>query len=139
MTVALEAGLVGRDEQVLIAFYTDVIGFELTGRLQFDVGVVCKLRRGAARLKIFFPRASVDRPATIEPWFRPGGWRYAALNLERLEDVDALAAAAVASGCGVLLEPSSHRPGARAAMIIDPEGHAWELLAEAPTDGDGAS
>ena len=57
----LEAGLVGRDERTLCSFYTGVLGFALVDRLEFDVGTVCKLRRGAARLKIFFPAL---------PWIR---------------------------------------------------------------------
>ncbi len=91
VTVALEAGLVGRDEQMLCSFYTGVMGFTLVDRLEFDVGTVCKLRRDDARLKLFFPRGAVDPVTTVEPWFRPGGWRYAALNLEHLDDVDAIA------------------------------------------------
>jgi len=132
VTVTLEAGLVGRDEQTLFAFYTEVLGFALVERLVFDVGVVCKLRRGDARLKIFFPRAALDPAVRAEPWFRPGGWRYAALGLERLADVDALAAAVAASHGQVLTAPTDHREGARMALIADPEGNAWELLAESP-------
>ena len=55
MTVALQAGLVGRDEQVLCSFYTGAMGFTLVDRREFEVGTVCKLRRDAARLKLFFP------------------------------------------------------------------------------------
>ena len=75
-TIALEAGLVGRDEQTLCDFYTTAMGFELVDRREFEVGTVCRLQRGAARLKLFFPRDAVDPVTTIEPWFRPGGWRY---------------------------------------------------------------
>jgi predicted enzyme related to lactoylglutathione lyase len=130
MTVALEAGLVGRDERALCAFYTGALGFALVGRLEFEVGTVCKLRRGAARLKIFFPRGAVDPVENVESWFRPGGWRYAALGVERLEDVDELVAAATRAHGRVLMAPTSHRDRARMAMIADPEGNTWELLAE---------
>ena len=68
-----------------------------------------------------------------DPWFRPGGWRYAALYLDRPDDVDALAAAVEAAGGRVLIAPTSHRPGARMALVTDPEGNAWELLASPPT------
>ena len=139
MTIALEAGLVGRDEPTLCAFYTRVLGFALVGRLEFEVGTVCKLRRGAARLKIFFPRGAVDPVEEIEPWFQPGGWRYAALHVERLADVDALAAAAQAAHGRVLMAPTDHRAHARMAMIADPEGNAWELLAEASAEEDERS
>ena len=59
MTIALEAGLVGRDEPTLFAFYTDVMGFTLVDRLEFEVGTVCKLRRGAERRTL---RIAAARP-----------------------------------------------------------------------------
>ena len=130
MTVALEAGIVGRDEPTLCAFYTGAMGFALVDRLEFDVGTVYKLQRDAARLKLFFPRESVDPVATVEPWFRPGGWRYAALDLEHADDVDAIATAAAAAHGRVLIAPSRHLETGRLALILDPEGNAWELLAE---------
>ncbi len=132
MTVSLEAGLVGRDEPTLAAFYVTVMGFELFERLEFDVGVVGKFRRGDARIKIFFPRAAVDPVAVpvADSWFRPGGWRYAALSVQHRDEVDALAAGVEAAGGAVLMVPTNHRPGARMAMISDPEGNAWEILAE---------
>jgi len=139
MTVALEAGLVGRDEQTLRDFYTRVMGFVVVDRREFDVGTVCKLRRGDARLKIFLPRDAVDPVAAVatgDPWFAPGGWRYAALELEQLDDVDALASAAGAAQGSVLLAPVNHRDGARTAMIADPEGNAWELRAVARSEPD---
>jgi len=131
MTVALEAGLVGREREPLRAFYTSVMGFRLVEQLHFEVGTVDKFQRDAARLKIFFSAETIDRPAEALPWFRPGGWRYAALYLDELDDVDALAGAVRGSAGRVLQEPASHRPGARMALIADPEGNVWEILSEA--------
>jgi predicted enzyme related to lactoylglutathione lyase len=128
--VELEAGLVGRDRVRLCAFYTDVLGFELADRFEASVGTVYKFRRGAARLKLFFPNTEVDPARDVEPWTKPGGWRYAALLLERAADVDELAGAVVAGGGHVRIAPANHRPGARMALVTDPEGNAWELLFE---------
>jgi catechol 2,3-dioxygenase-like lactoylglutathione lyase family enzyme len=131
MTVALEAGIVGRDEVILCEFYTRVMGFALVERMEHAAGTVYKFRRGGeARLKIFFSADAVDPVAPIQPWFKPGGWRYAALYLDALADVDALAAAVDASDGEVLIAPTNHRPGARMALVCDPEGNAWELIAE---------
>ena len=69
---------------------------------------------------------------TTVPWFQPGGWRYATLNLDSFDDVDELAAAVHAANGHVLIAPTNHREGARMAMVDDPEWNAWELLAEAP-------
>jgi predicted enzyme related to lactoylglutathione lyase len=131
MSVTLEAGIVGRSEETLIEFYTNVMGFALEESLGFPIGDIRKLRRDAARLKLFFPTEQVDDATHADPWFRPGGWRYAALRLERLTDVDALTQAVQKGGGTVLLTPTSHKPDGRTAVIADPEGNAWELLAEA--------
>ncbi len=32
------------------------------------------------------------------------------------------------AGGTVLLEPHEHRPGARMALVTDPEGNPWEIL-----------
>ncbi len=101
----------------------------------FEVGAVCRFERGDARIKIFFPSAGVDPIVSAEPWFRAGGWRYAALTVTPGE-VDSLAAAVVAAHGRVLLAPANHRPGARMAMVADPEGNAWELLAESGDEDD---
>src|SRR5512143_3812665 len=130
MTVAVEAGLVGREPERLCAFYTRIMGFRLVDQLHFDVGTVYKFRRGAARLKIFFSAEAIDPATEADPWFRPGGWRYAALYLDRLDDVDALVDAVRASAGRVLGEPTSHRRDARMALISDPEGNVWEILAQ---------
>jgi predicted enzyme related to lactoylglutathione lyase len=130
MTIALEAGLVGRDKSALLTFYTNAMGFTLVETFDLPVGTICKLRRDAARLKLFFPAVPVDAAVPADPWFQPGGWRYCALNLETLADVDALADTVRAASGAVLLAPTSHRPGARTAVVVDPEGNAWELLAE---------
>jgi predicted enzyme related to lactoylglutathione lyase len=137
MTVELEAGIVARDVESLRDFYTRVMGFAVVDRLDAEAGTVYKLRRGAARLKLFAPVGAVAPAAAAEPWFRSGGWRYAALYLERLDDVDALGAAVEAAGGRVLIAPVNHRPGARMALVCDPEENAWELLAEAPDRQNG--
>jgi len=130
MTVEIEAGIVARDADSLCAFYTQVMGFTMIERFEHDAGSVYKFRRGAARLKIFHSVDSVDPVLAVEPWFKPGGWRYAALYLEDMQDVDGLAAMVAAHGGSVLLAPTNHRDGARMALLSDPEGNVWELLAE---------
>ena len=127
----LEAGIVGHDRDALVAFYTDVLGFTLTQELAFDtIGLVLKLRRDGARLKLFFPVGDVDAPTAVEPWFRPGGWRYAALYLGARPDLEGIIAATESGGGRVVLAPTAHRVDAVTALIADPEGNHWELLWE---------
>lgn len=131
MTVALEAGLVGREFEPLCTFYTQIMGFQLMDQMRFDVGTVYKLQRDTARLKIFVSAEEIDPVSDADPWFRAGGWRYAALYLDRFDDVDGLVNAVRASAGRVLSEPTNHRRAARMALIADPEGNVWEIVAEA--------
>jgi catechol 2,3-dioxygenase-like lactoylglutathione lyase family enzyme len=125
----LRAGIVGRDLESLLAFYTAVMGFEVEQRRDFAAfGTVITLRRDAAGLKLFFPHEPVDGATAVDPWFRPGGWRYAALYVDDPDSVDALASAVADGGGRVQLAPTEHRPGARMAVVADPEHNTWELL-----------
>ena len=127
----LEAGIVGRDDDQLVPFYVDVLGFDVIDRLDFgDSGRLVKLRRGDARIKIFFP---VDRPAApppAEPYWEIAGWRYAALLFDDLEEMRALFGRVEASTGRVVMPAQGHRPGAEAGLVADPEGNVWELLWE---------
>jgi predicted enzyme related to lactoylglutathione lyase len=133
VTVTLEAGIVARDASLLCDFYTSVMQFTLLDQRTFGVGEVYRLRRGEARLKIFHSVGALDPYDTIEPWYRPGGWRYAALHVDQPDEVDALAAAVHAANGRLLISPTTHGNGGRLALVTDPEGNAWELLADAPT------
>jgi predicted enzyme related to lactoylglutathione lyase len=133
VTVTLEAGIVARDPSSLCDFYTSVMHFTLLDHRTFDAGEVYRLRRGEARLKIFCSVGTLDPHTTIEPWYRPGGWRYAALHLDQPDEVDALTTAVRAARGQVLIPPTQHGTGGRLALVSDPEGNTWELLADAPT------
>ena len=127
----LEAGVVGVDSQLLTSFYVDVFGFELTERLEFEAfGTVLKLRRGAARLKLFFPVPAATDRVESEPWHACAGWRYAALYLDTEAQLHAVVDAVSASAGRVLTAPMSHRSDATVALVSDPEGNVWELLWE---------
>lgn len=134
----LEAGIVARDASRLADFYEQAFGFETTTRLEFDgVGVVRKLRRGAARIKLFAPEPPATERCDADPWYAGSGWRYAALYLESADALHALVAATGANGGTVLLAPSSHRADAVVAVVRDPEGNVWELLYEQANDREG--
>ena len=133
----LEAGIVGRDRDALVRFYTEALGFTLEQELTFaTIGTVLKLRRDCARLKLFFPVGEVDKPEAVEPWFRPGGWRYGALYLDSAEELHARVEATALWAGRVVLAPTAHRENAETALIADPEGNHWELLWEGSGRGD---
>jgi uncharacterized glyoxalase superfamily protein PhnB len=128
----LEAGIVGRDPAVLETFYERVFGFELHDRLEFEsMGVVLKFRRGAVRIKMFFPVQAATDFVVAEPWYSWSGWRYAAFYCDTGDELRGIVDAAREHGGSVVLEPSSHRPDAVVAVVSDPEGNVWELLWEA--------
>jgi uncharacterized glyoxalase superfamily protein PhnB len=128
----LEAGIVTGDPEILAAFYERALGFERTDRLEFTgVGVVLKLRRGGARIKLFSPQPAANERVAAEPWYACAGFRYAALYVESAEALREIVGAAEAGGGAVLVAPASHRADAVVAVVRDPEGNVWELLWEA--------
>lgn len=123
----LSAGIVTDDADALVAFYTTGLGFSVESTSEFPQGTVTRLRRDEAHCKLYAPAAGAARPPGPEPWFRDAGFAYAALQVD---DVDATVARAVDAGASVVAPPASHRPGARYALIRDPQGNVWELLQE---------
>jgi uncharacterized glyoxalase superfamily protein PhnB len=128
---ALEAGLVTDDATALAAFYVDGMGFEIESVRRFPQGDVHRLRRGEARLKLYQPADGAATHEPKEPWFRDAGFAYAALLVD---DADELVARARVAGAEVVVEVVAHRPGARFALVRDPQGNVWEVLEER---GDG--
>jgi len=128
----LEAGIVGRDRDVLTTFYERVFGFELHDRLEFEaMGLVLKLRRGMVRIKLFFPAPAATDRVVAEPWYACSGWWYVALSCDTEAELRGIVDAVAEPGGRVVLAPASHRPGAVVAVVCDPEGNVWELLWEA--------
>jgi uncharacterized glyoxalase superfamily protein PhnB len=127
VNTALEAGLVTHDAAGLAAFYVDAMGFEVESVRRFPQGDVHRLRRGEARLKLYQPATGAAQAAPKEPWFRDAGFAYAALLVD---DAEALVERARAAGATVVVEVVAHRPGARFALVRDPQGNVWEVLQE---------
>lgn len=125
--VATEVGIVSADARALVPFYEAVFGMSVTSELSFSQGTVHRLERGEARLKIFQPSDPVELRTPPEPWHQDTGMAYAAFHSA---DVDDAYEAATANGGTGLVEPTTHRPGARFALIRDPQGNTWELLSE---------
>jgi uncharacterized glyoxalase superfamily protein PhnB len=132
--IGLEAGIVGRDRDLLLAFYVDTLEFEVTDRLDFaGQGHLVKLRREGARLKIFFPERAPTPSPVPNPYWEVAGWRYAALLFDALDEMRAVFARVEASAGRVVMAPTNHRPNAEAGLVADPEGNHWELLWELAT------
>ncbi|MEI2706379.1 MAG: VOC family protein [Ilumatobacteraceae bacterium] len=122
-----EVGIVSVDADALAAFYCTGMGFTVERRLEFPQGVVLRMVSGAARCKIFQPAGGAVVPPPAPVWHHGAGMAYAALHVT---DAGALVDHAVAAGAEVITPVQSHRPGARFAMIRDPQGNVWEILEE---------
>lgn len=83
---------------------------------------------GAARAKVFVPAAPPPGGDAAAAWPDRAGFAYAALLVP---DAAAALERAVAAGASVLAPVTAHRPGARMALVRDPQGNVWELLEEA--------
>lgn len=123
----LEAGIVTATAEELLAFYRQGLGFELNATHEFPQGIVHRLHRDGAGLKLFQPVDGARAHPRPEPWHRDAGFGYAALHVD---DVDRVFGEATAAGATAVTPPTSHRPGARYALIADPQGNVWELLEE---------
>ena len=111
----------------LAAFYVGALGFHIDATHVFEQGTVLRLRNGAARLKLFQPKEPPSDPARPDPWHADTGFAYAALHVP---DARAAFDRAVGAGAAPMVAPTVHRPGARYALLADPEGNVWELLEE---------
>lgn len=125
----LEAGLVSADAEKLARFYQHALDFTLDLSLEYPQGTVHRLSRGHARLKIHQPSGPVGPSPRATDWSGSSGWAYAALHVD---DAETEAAAVRIHGGAVLQDATEHRPGARYALVADPEGNVWELLEERP-------
>ena len=127
MTEELEAGILSGDGAALAGFLVDGLGFTLLTTFDFPQGTVRRLRRDRARCKVFQPADGVEALPPADPWHGRGGFGYAALLVD---DARTLVDRAAAHGAEVLTDVVSHRPGARYALLRDPQGNVWEILEE---------
>lgn len=123
--VTASVGIVTDDADELLAFYRSGLGFALESSSELPQGTVHRLRREAARCKLYVPLQAPRRDARPEPWHARVGMAYAALQVP---DVVSAVDTARAAGAEVLHPPTAHRPGAAYALIRDPQGNVWELL-----------
>jgi catechol 2,3-dioxygenase-like lactoylglutathione lyase family enzyme len=123
----LDAAIVVRDEQRMLMFYRDFLGFELEHTLDLSAESGLKLhflRVGSSHLKLVVPSRM---PAAENPGGAISdatGLRYVTIRVVSLVPVlDGLDAAG-----GTLTERVIDLGSARVALLHDPEGNMLELL-----------
>ncbi|MDH3706167.1 MAG: VOC family protein [Acidimicrobiia bacterium] len=127
---ALEAGIVGLDRDRLTPFYVDAVGFILDAELDYPQGVVHRLSRGPARMKIFYPSPPAHPRAPTERWHDEAGFRYAALYLSTSTDVHELAERVARHGGRIVTPATEYGAAKTIALVADPEDNVLELIWE---------
>ena len=121
---ALDAGLVTREAEPLLAFYVEVFGLERLDPLVLpNIGTIHKLAAGESILRVMVPE-TLPEPDDAESWSGRTGIRY--LTLE-VDDVAATALAVEAKGGKVVLPPFELRPGRFVSQATDPDGNMLEI------------
>ena len=116
---ALDAGIVTRDAEPLLAFYRGVVGMEPQEPLRIPgVGTIHKLACGRSLLRILVPETPPE-PDDAASFASRAGFRY--LTLE-VEDVHTAVRAVRELGGRVALEPFELRPGRFVSQVADPDG-----------------
>jgi len=121
---ALDVGLVTREAEPLLAFYSAVVGMERLDPLEIPgIGTIHKLGCGESILRVMVPAEAPAADASAS-FSATSGIRY--LTLE-VEDAAAAVRAVEPNGGTVALPPFELRPGRIVAQIADPDGNMIEI------------
>ena len=113
-----------------VAFYRDLLGFEVLGQLLVDEGrlKLVYLRSGGAHVELFEFRDHDAETAVGVP-DSVGGFKHLALQTD---DVDAVAGRLRAAGAEFTVDPLDAEGGVRLAFFRDPDGNLLEIVSGLP-------
>jgi catechol 2,3-dioxygenase-like lactoylglutathione lyase family enzyme len=127
--VCLDCG----DAEELAAFYSRLLGWEITARDAEDTRL-----GGAGWIGMQDPNGGVGLNFQAEEWYQPPVWpeepgaQAKMLHFEiAVEDLDAAIAHAVAAGARVADRQPADRPADELRIMLDPAGHPFCLFTEA--------
>ncbi len=109
------------DVEAAIAFYTDMLGFEV---LTSAPPAFADVKRGNLRLLLAGPRSSAGRPMPDGRQPEPGGWNRIHLIVG---DIDAEVARLHAAGA-TFRNDIVTGPGGKQILVEDPSGNVVELF-----------
>jgi catechol 2,3-dioxygenase-like lactoylglutathione lyase family enzyme len=109
------------DVEKSIAFYTDLLGFEL---LTNAPPAFADVKRGNLRLLLSGPKSSAGRPMPDGATPEPGGWNRIHLIVDDIDDEVAQLRGAGASFRNEVVEG----PGGKQILLQDPSGNVVELF-----------
>ena len=109
------------DVEASIAFYTDVLGFEV---LTSAAPAFADVKRGNLRLLLSGPASSAGRAMADGAQPGPGGWNRIHLLVDHLEaEVERLRAAGATFRNDIV-----RGPGGKQILLLDPSGNVVELF-----------
>jgi catechol 2,3-dioxygenase-like lactoylglutathione lyase family enzyme len=121
---SIDLGIVTNNQEAMVAFYRDVLGFKDAGTMPMPGGVMHRLMCGTSSIKI----VQMKRP--LETTAAPGGiggatgYRYWTIAVSNLEEVVSQCEAA---GAKVAVPLTEFRPGVMIAIVEDPDGNWVEF------------
>lgn len=124
---SIDLGIVIRDADASLAFYRDLLGFELVGEMPMPVGggTMYRLMCGTSTIKLVHP--ATEPPASAPPGGIPGayGYRYWTISVSNLAEITDQCAAA---GHTVVVPVREIREGVSISIVEDPDGNWVEFL-----------
>ena len=125
---AIDLGIVTTNEDAMMAFYRDVLGFKHDGDVSMEkvgIRIMHFLRFGESLIKLVIP---VKKPNTrpAPGGFTGGtGYRYWTMTIENLDEV---LSEVEAAGHKVVWPRTEVSPGVFAGMVEDPDGNWVEFI-----------
>ena len=122
---SIDVGMVIRDPEKSLAFYRDVLGFELAGEMPMPGGgTMYRMRCGVALVKLIYTGQELPSPHK-GGLMGAYGFRYFTIHVENLEEITARCTAA---GCVVPIANTTIREGVTISLVEDPDGNLVEFL-----------
>jgi len=121
---SIDLGIVTNNQEAMVAFYRDVLGFEDAGTMPVPGGTMHRLICGTSAIKLV--QMNKPREVVAPPGGMGGatGYRYWTMAVNNLEDV---LAACEQSGAKVAVPLTEFRPGVTIAIVEDPDGNWVEF------------
>jgi catechol 2,3-dioxygenase-like lactoylglutathione lyase family enzyme len=122
---SIDLGIVVCNIENSLAFYKDLLGFELQGTMPMPGGgMMHRLLCGTTTIKLVSTDPSPDHPVG-GPITAACGYRYFTISVSNLEEITQ---ACKDAGRSVQVPPTSIRPGVTISIVEDPDGNLVEFL-----------
>jgi catechol 2,3-dioxygenase-like lactoylglutathione lyase family enzyme len=122
----IDIGMVTTNDQEMLDFYQNVLGFEKEIEIPFPgIGVVNKLNYGAGYIKMLVLEKNAININPTGDFSTSNGIRYITINLSNLDEI---LVACEQHDINILNSGTIVRPGVTVALITDPDGNIIELM-----------